>query len=151
MGAINISDISVTNLARLPVARGGGDVLHGVRKSDFGFKEFGEAYFSTVEYNTIRGWKMHKEMTLNLVVPMGSIRFVVYDNNKDSSTAGNFEEIILSAEHYARLTVPPKLWVGFQGMGKDTNLLLNIANIPHNDAEVDHAQLKSFGYDWTQE
>jgi dTDP-4-dehydrorhamnose 3,5-epimerase len=72
----------------------------------------------------------------------------VYDNSKDSSTAGNFEEIILSAEHYARLTVPPKLWVGFQGVGKGTNLLLNIANIPHNDTEVDHAPLKSFGYDW---
>ena len=28
------------------------------------------------------------------------------------------------------------------------NLLLNIANIPHNDTEVDHAPLKSFGYDW---
>jgi dTDP-4-dehydrorhamnose 3,5-epimerase len=90
-------------------------------------------------------------MTLNLVVPIGSIRFVVYDNSKDSSTAGNFEEIILSTEHYARLTVPPKLWVGFQGVGKGTNLLLNIANIPHNDTEVDHTPLKSFGYDWIQE
>ena len=129
----------------------GGSVLRAMSIGNVGYNGFGEAYFSTVEYNTIRGWKMHKEMTLNLVVPIGSIRFVVYDNSKDSSTAGNFEEIILSAEHYARLTVPPKLWVGFQGMGKGTNLLLNIANIPHNDTEVDHAQLKSFGYDWTQE
>jgi len=129
----------------------GGSVLRAMSIGNVGYNGFGEAYFSTVEYNTIRGWKRHKEMTLNLVVPIGSIRFVVYDNRKDSSTAGNFEEIILSKEHYARLTVPPKLWVGFQGEGKGTNLLLNIANIPHNDTEVDHAQLKSFGYDWTQE
>ena len=54
MGAINISDISVTNLARLPVAGGGGDVLHGVRKRDFGFKEFGEAYFSILEPAAIK-------------------------------------------------------------------------------------------------
>jgi len=126
----------------------GGSVLRAMSIGNVGYNGFGEAYFSTVEYNTIRGWKRHKEMTLNLVVPIGSIRFVVYDNRKDSSTAGNFEEIILSKEHYARLTVPPKLWVGFQGEGKGTNLLLNIANIPHNDTEVDHAPLKSFGYDW---
>ena len=126
----------------------GGSVLRAMSIGNVGYNGFGEAYFSTVEYNTIRGWKRHKEMTLNLVVPIGSIRFVVYDNRKDSSTAGNFEEIILSKEHYARLTVPPKLWVGFQGVGKGTNLLLNIANIPHNDTEVDHAPLKSFGYDW---
>ena len=126
----------------------GGSVLRAMSIGNVGYNGFGEAYFSTVEYNTIRDWKRHKEMTLNLVVPIGSIRFVVYDNRKDSSTAGNFVEIILSKEHYARLTVPPKLWVGFQGVGKGTNLLLNIANIPHNDTEVDHAPLKSFGYDW---
>ena len=129
----------------------GGSVLRVMNTHEESCVGFGEAYFSTVEYNTIRGWKRHKEMTLNLVVPIGSIRFVVYDNSKDSSTAGNFEEIILSTEHYARLTVPPKLWVGFQGVGKGTNLLLNIANIPHDDTEVDHTPLKSFGYDWIQE
>jgi len=126
----------------------GGSVLRAMSIGNVGYNGFGEAYFSTVEYNTIRGWKRHKEMTLNLVVPIGSIRFVVYDNRKDSSTAGNFEEIILSKEHYARLTVPPKVWVGFQGVGKGTNLLLNMANIPHDDKEVDHLPLESIEYNW---
>ena len=57
----------------------------------------------------------------------------------------------MSEDNYGRLTVPSMIWFGFQGIGKGRNLLLNIANIPHNDTEVDHAQLKSFGYDWTQE
>jgi dTDP-4-dehydrorhamnose 3,5-epimerase len=54
----------------------------------------------------------------------------------------------LSKEYYNRLTVPPRVWVGFQGIGKDTNLLLNIANIPHDDNEVDQVPLKSFDYSW---
>ena len=141
-----INGVVVKPLRRIPDERG--FVMHMLRADDPEFEKFGEIYFSTAYPGVIKGWHQHKEMTLNLVVPIGSIRFVVYDNRKDSSTAGNFEEIILSKEHYARLTVPPKLWVGFQGVGKGTNLLLNIANIPHNDTEVDHAPLKSFGYDW---
>ena len=91
---------------------------------------------------------MHKEMTLNLVVPMGSIRFVVYDGRNSSSTFGNFQEFILSRSNYNRLTIPPGVWVGFQGVGVEDNILLNIANIPHDDNEVDHVPLEEFDYNW---
>ena len=129
----------------------GDSVLRAMSIGNVGYNGFGEAYFSTVKHNTIRGWKKHKEMTLNIVVPVGVIRFVVYDDRKNSSTFGSFQEFILSKDNYNRITIPPNVWVGFQGVGSEINLLLNIANIPHNDTEVDHAQLKSFGYDWTQE
>mgnify|MGYP003984874843 FL=1 len=87
-------------------------------------------------------------MTLNLVVPVGSVRFVAYDNRNNSSKVGSFQEVVLSKEHYNRLTIPPKVWGGFQGIGSGVNLLLNIANIPHDDCEVDHMPLESFTYDW---
>jgi dTDP-4-dehydrorhamnose 3,5-epimerase len=126
----------------------GGSVLQAMNVSDKGYVGFGEAYFSTVEFGVIRGWKCHKEMTLNLVVPEGSIRFVIYDNRKESSTSGSFEDIILSEENYSRLTIPPRVWVGFQGIEKGTNLLLNIASIPHNDNEVSQMPLKELNYSW---
>jgi dTDP-4-dehydrorhamnose 3,5-epimerase len=126
----------------------GGSVLRVMNTHEESCVGFGEAYFSTVEYNTIRGWKMHKEMTLNLVVPMGSIRFVVYDGRNSSSTFGNFQEFILSRSNYNRLTIPPGVWVGFQGVGVEDNILLNIANIPHDDNEVDHVPLEEFDYNW---
>ena len=126
----------------------GGSVLRVMNTHEESCVGFGEAYFSTVEYNTIRGWKRHKEMTLNLVVPMGSIRFVVYDGRNSSSTFGNFQEFILSRSNYNRLTIPPGVWVGFQGVGVEDNILLNIANIPHDDNEVDHVPLEEFDYNW---
>jgi len=126
----------------------GGSVLRVMNTHEESCVGFGEAYFSTVEYNTIRGWKMHKEMTLNLVVPMGSIRFVVYDGRNSSSTFWNFQEFILSRSNYNRLTIPPGVWVGFQGVGVEDNILLNIANIPHDDNEVDHVPLEEFDYNW---
>ena len=44
----------------------GGDVLHAMKSSDSGYSGFGEAYFSTVESNAIKGWKLHREMVMNL-------------------------------------------------------------------------------------
>ena len=74
----------------------GGSVLQAMNLNDKGYVGFGEAYFSTVEFGVIRGWKCHQEMTLNLIVPEGAVRFVVYDNRKNSSTVGSFEDVVLS-------------------------------------------------------
>ena len=141
-----IDGLSVTPLDIIDVT--GGNVLHIIKASDESYSGFGEAYFSTVDYGVIRGWKRHRDMTLNLVVPVGSVRFVAYDNRNNSSKVGSFQEVVLSKEHYNRLTIPPEVWVGFQGIGSGVNLLLNIANIPHDDCEVDHMPLESFNYDW---
>ena len=56
-----------------------GDIFHAMKASDEGFSGFGEAYFSTINKFEIKGWKKHTKMILNLVVPIGEIKFVVYD------------------------------------------------------------------------
>jgi dTDP-4-dehydrorhamnose 3,5-epimerase len=128
----------------------GGDVLHGMKESDEGFHRFGEAYFSTIKSGAIKGWKLHQEMVLNLVVPEGSVGFVIFDDRDSSKTAGEFSEILLSRKIYGRLTVPPKLWVGFKGVSEKDSLLLNIANIPHDKNEVEHRALDEIDYDWSR-
>jgi len=127
----------------------GGDVLHAMKISDVGFSGFGESYFSTVESGAIKGWKLHRDMVLNLVVPVGSVKFVVFDEREGSRTSGQFSEIVLSRKNYGRLTVPPKLWVGFQGVTEQDSLVLNIANIPHNPDEVERKTLKEIDYRWS--
>ena len=52
-----------------------GTVLHALKKTDPEFKEFGEVYFSTVIKNAVKAWKLHQHMTLNLIVPVGSVLF----------------------------------------------------------------------------
>jgi len=126
----------------------GGDVLHAMRASDHDFINFGEAYFSTIEYNAIKAWKRHHQMTLNLIVPTGAVRFIMYDDRVNSATSGNFQEIILSTNKYYRLSVPPMVWMGFQGVGQNINMLLNIADIEHDDNEVDRMELHAIDYDW---
>ena len=73
----------------------GGNVLHGLKSTDVGYDGFGEAYFSLVDKDYIKAWKRHKEMRLNLVVPIGRIRFVLFDDRNTAETP-KFQEIILS-------------------------------------------------------
>ena len=119
-----------------------GDIFHAMKKSDKGFDGFGEAYFTTVHKDDIKGWKKHKKMTLNLVVPIGAIEFVVYNE-----FTKEFFSIILSQDNYQRITIQSNLWVAFRGIG-DSNLLLNLASIEHNSDESENRELTGIKYDW---
>ena len=71
-------------------------MYHAIKKTDIGFLSFGEAYFSSVEYKLIKGWKKHKKMTLNFIVPIGKIKFVIHDSRTSSKSFGFYQEITLS-------------------------------------------------------
>ena len=89
---------------------GQGHILRGIKVSEGGIFIFGEAYFSVLVKDEIRAWKMHNQMTCNLLVPLGNIKFVIGSSHSD------FEEIIIGETNYSRLTIPPGLWFGFQGL-----------------------------------
>ncbi len=114
-----------------------GKVMHALKQHESSFQGFGEAYFSTVEKQAVKGWKKHERMVLNLIVPSGAIRFVLYDDRPASKSFQTIQELILSKENYQRLTVPPGIWMAFQGISDGLNMLLNIASIPHDPTEAD--------------
>jgi dTDP-4-dehydrorhamnose 3,5-epimerase len=144
--AVSIEGLIVSPLKQIENPRG--YILHAMKIGSEGFLGFGEAYFSSVNKGEIKGWKKHQEMTLNLIVPTGEIRFVIYDDREHSLTNNQVFDINLSRDNYYRLTVPPGLWLGFQGVSADTNLLLNIANIEHNPDESINIPLKEIKFDW---
>ena len=144
--AVSIEGLIVSPLKQIENPRG--DILHAMKISSEGFSGFGEAYFSSVNKGEIKGWKKHLEMTLNIIVPTGEIRFVIYDDREHSLTNDQAFDINLSRNNYCRLTVPPGLWLGFQGVSRGTNLLLNIANIEHNSDESINIPLEEIKFDW---
>ena len=125
-----------------------GDIFRGIKKSSKGFLGFGEMYFSTVAPGAIKGWKCHQRVTLNIVVPVGEVRFVLFDDRVTSKTKGCFNEIFLGTEDYNRLTVPPSIWMAFQGVGNPLNLLCNTIDEEHNPAESDNRDLEDIKFCW---
>lgn len=137
-----IPGLVFTPLRRIQTPKG--EVRHGLRASDPGFAGFGEVYFTEVLTGDTKGWRRHRLMTMNLIVVMGTVRFVVHDGSGLLDTRAEF---LLSAEDaapYGRLTVPPGLWMAFQGIGPTRNLLMNIASHEHDPAEADTCELDRF-------
>ena len=144
-----INGVNITPLSIIDTK--GGDVLHAMKMSDHGYSGFGEAYFSTIEPQAIKGWKRHKQMVLNLVVPVGRVRFILFDDRENQDNVNHFQEVTLSIENgYSRLTIPPMIWVGFQGLGLQTSLVLKIANIEHLPEEVERKKLAEIKFNWSK-
>ena len=88
-----IEGVSLTPLKIIPGENGG--VMHALKVHESSFKGFGEAYFSFVNKGKVKGWKRHTRMTLNLIVPVGKIRFVLFDDRSDSKTKKQFNDLYL--------------------------------------------------------
>jgi dTDP-4-dehydrorhamnose 3,5-epimerase len=138
-GSRMLSEVRYTPLRRIPSPQG--EVRHGLKASDAGFAGFGEAYFSEVLGGTVKGWKRHRRMIMNLVVVTGTVRFILHDG------ADGCHDYVLSGEgdeRYGRLTVPSGLWMAFQGTGRGSNLLMNVASCEHDPEEAESCPLDRF-------
>jgi len=140
MGQVSVNQILITPLKRIRVS--GGDVLHGIKCSDPGYVDFGEAYFSIVEAGFIKAWKRHLRMTLNIIVPFGSVFFAFLDEE------GKVREEVVGENRYVRLTVPPGIWFGFKGLDSPYSALMNVADIPHDPLEVERKTISEMKYNW---
>ena len=121
----------------------GGDVMHGIKKSDIGYEGFGEAYFSLINPGAIKAWKKHNDMIMNLMVPQGEVLFAFY-NESD----GELISEIIGEDCYSRLTVPAGIWFGFKGLGSKTSVILNLADIEHKPEESEKLDRYEINFDW---
>lgn len=127
-----------------------GKIMHMLRRDAPHFKDFGEIYFSCVYPGVIKGWHIHKRMTLNYAVPHGRIKFVLFDDREKSPTRGEVQEICLGPDSYNLVTVPPLVWNGFKGIGTEMAIVANCASIPHDPEEIARRDPfdKYFPYEW---
>ena len=146
MDEVNIDGVIIISLKKIHHPKG--DILHVIKKRDEGFVGFGEAYFTTIKDGEIKGWNKHKKMTLNLVVPVGKVTFVLFDNKEEIDSKNNFFKVELSSNNYQRLTIPPGVWFAFIGGKYETNLILNVANIEHDPDELDRLEINQIDCNW---
>ena len=145
MGSI-LDNIELFKLKKINNPKG--DIWHGLKKSEPSFIEFGEAYFSFINKNEIKGRKMHKEATLNFIVPVGEIKFILHDGKILNKNLKNYKIFCLGEKNFSRLTIPPNIWVSFLGL-KTKNILLNISSKEHDPQESENRCLKDFPFNFS--
>jgi len=115
-----IEGIAIRPLKQISDERG--KVMHMLKRDDPWFEKFGEIYFSVVYPGAIKGWHLHKVMTLNYAVVSGIIKLVLYDDREGSPSRGQLQEIFTGQDNYALITIPPNVWNGFKGIGRRLRL-----------------------------
>ena len=128
-----------------------GPVLHMLKNDSRLFKQFGEVYFSEIHSGLVKAWKRHKKQSQNLVVPLGKIRLVIYDDRPNSNTHGKIAQYKLGRpEDYRLIHIPPMLWYGFQGIGDQTSMIANCTDLSHDPEEMESlsADTSQIPYQW---
>ncbi len=143
-----IHDVIVTPLRRIPDERGA--VFHMLREDSPVFERFGEIYFSTVYPGAVKGWHIHKRMTLNYAVPCGMVKLACFDDREGSPTRGVVQELHVGELNYVLVTIPPLVWNGFKGEGTAPALVANCATTAHDPDEIDRLDPfeNDIPYDW---
>jgi len=130
-----IDGVKINPLAIIPDERG--MIIKMLRSDDHIFQSFGEIYFSMIYPGVVKGWHIHKKMTLNYAVVSGFIKLVLYDDRDNSATKGELQEIFLGRENYELVTIPPLVWNGFKGIGTEPAIVANCSTIPHDPSEIE--------------
>lgn len=147
---MNIEGVQIINKKKIPDERGA--IYHMLRNDNPEFKKFGEIYFSKVYPGIVKGWHIHSKMWLNYLLVVGKIKFVLYDDRKDSPTKGVVQEIELtdSADHSKLVIVPPYVWNGFKGSESPFSIVANCATEPHDPEEISRKDFNDpyFPYKW---
>ena len=143
-----IDGVIVNSLKQIADERG--KVMHMMRDDSEGFVGFGEIYFSTIYFDKIKAWHLHKESTLNYTCVKGKVRLVLFDDRSDSLSKGSIQEIILSPNDYNLVTIPNNIWNGFKGLDKDESIIANCLDMPHNENEMVRIDPfdKTIKYNW---
>ena len=144
----HVAGVQVIPLRRIPDERG--TIFHMLRRSDPHFQEFGEIYFSSVYPGVIKGWHLHREMTLNYACIFGRIKLVVYDEREGSETRGTVQEIFLGPDSYSLAIVPPGVWNGFKGMSEPYAIVANCCTHEHDPSRSSRLDPldNHIPYDW---
>ncbi|HVH31957.1 MAG TPA: dTDP-4-dehydrorhamnose 3,5-epimerase family protein [bacterium] len=143
-----IDGVLVHPLRQIPDERG--KIMHMLRRDDPHFVQFGEIYFSVVFPNVVKGWHLHRRMTLNYAVVSGMIELVLYDDRDGSPTRQQFMQISMGETNYVLVKIPPGIWNGFKGLGGTPSIVANCATEPHDPNEIVRMDpfTSKIPYDW---
>lgn len=135
MGKVIYSKINV-------ISQDKGDIFKLLSNDSQGFDKFGEAYYSSINFNEIKGWKKHLKMQCILIPVSGDVDVVTF-----CIESKQFEKYNLNIKDPYRLIIPPNIIFAFKG-NEASNCILNIGNILHEPEESITFNLDEFKYDW---
>jgi len=135
-----------------PIADGRGRLMEILRSDDPLFQQFGQLYMTSAYPGVVKGWHYHKIQVDHFSCVRGMIKLVLYDDRKDSGTRGLVNEYFLGVHGTVLVTVPTFVLHGFQSVGTEEAIVLNVPTVPYNYSQPDEYRIdphdNDIPYDW---
>jgi len=128
-----------------------GKVMKMVDNKSNPFVQFGEIYFSFVNPGVVKGWKKHLRASQFFCVPVGTIKFVFFDDRPDSLTKGQIEKIECGEINYQLIKMPSGVWYSWKAISVFPAMIASLTSEPHDPAEALAAEINNNGiipYHW---
>ena len=144
-----IEGVKIIKLKRIPDERG--MIMHMLKSSDSHFEGFGEIYFSCGYPGVVKGWHVHKKMTVNNCVIVGMAKLVLYDSRPNSSTTGEIMELFIGEQNYCLVQIPPGILNGYKPYGDKMVVMANCATLEYDPEEIEYVGPfeNNIPYDWS--
>lgn len=148
-----IDGVNTKYLKVIPDDRGW--LMEILRYDDDVFEDFGQVYFTAAYPGVVKGWHLHKIQKDNLVCVNGMIKVVIYDGRNKSSTYGELNEFFIGEKNPMLINIPTHVYHGFQALGDETAMCINISTQPYNYDKPDEYRLEpdtdKIPYNWNTE
>ena len=147
-----IKGLQVKPLKVIPDERG--RLFEMLRSNEPIFKQFGQAYCTTVEQGVVKGWHLHKKQVDNFVCVSGMIKLVAYDGRPSSATKGVVNEFFIGRDNPLLVQIPAGVLHGFKGLTAPEAIVINIPTEPYHHAKPDEYRTdpheNNVPYDWNR-
>jgi dTDP-4-dehydrorhamnose 3,5-epimerase len=131
-----------------------GRLMEILRRDDDLFKQFGQAYMTTVYPGVVKAWHYHRKQFDSFAVVRGMIKLALYDGREGSPTRGEVQEFFLGEHNPLLVQIPPMVYHGFKGIGAEEAIIINLPTEPYDREAPDEFRLEAHSdqipYDWTR-
>ena len=134
----SIEGVVLKQLRTIPDERGW--LMEILRADDPFFTGFGQVYMTAVYPGVVKAWHMHENQFDNVVCVSGNIRLGLFDARDGSPTRGKTQQLFLGETNRTLVHIPPGVFHGFQCLGPETAVVLNVPDKPYNYEDPDEVR-----------
>jgi len=129
-----------------------GRLIELMRKDWPEFKGFGQVYMTTAKPNVAKAWHYHTKQTDTFLCFLRKVKVALYDARKESPTFKEIMEFICGKDEPLLIQIPPGVYHGFMGIGKEESIVFNFPTELYNYNEPDEFRVAfddpETGYKW---
>jgi dTDP-4-dehydrorhamnose 3,5-epimerase len=121
-----------------------------LRADDPFFQAFGQAYISSINPGTVKGFHKHYKQTDHVVCVSGQIKLVLVED-WDGKVVGEptIEEHHLSILNPKMVVIPPGVWHGWMCIGEEPALVVNFSTHAYNPDDPDEERVDPHWNPWS--